>query len=49
MNKKGVEFAFSKIVEILLFILFLIVMLYLIATWRDQSYSIVDRVLGLFR
>ncbi|MBS3138827.1 hypothetical protein J4207_03925 [Candidatus Woesearchaeota archaeon] len=49
MNKKAVELAFSKIIEILLFLIFLIVMFYVLATWKDQGYSILDRLRGLFR
>lgn len=49
MNKKGSEFAFAKILEILLFLVFLIVMFYIIATWKNQSYGLLDRLLGLFR
>ena len=49
MNKKAVEFAFAKIIEILLFLVFLIVMFYIIVTWKNQSYSVLDRFMGLFR
>jgi len=49
MNKKAIEFEFSKVIELLLFILFLIVMISIIYMWRTQSYDVVNRFLGIFR